>query len=875
MKKSLLTFIFLVFSAGLFAQSPNAFNYQAALRDNQGALLNNQFVGLKIEIENSTGIVYAEEYVVQTNAFGIINVQVGVNPSSSSNTFAGIDWALGPYSLKTYVDPNGGHNYQFNSSSDILSVPYAKYAERAENAFSGDFSDLIGVPNLDTSSSNELQSISLIGDTISLSQGGGSYIISTFSGDFNDLTNVPTIDTSSSNELQVLSISNDSIFLSSGGFIKLPTDQVNDADFDPTNEIQGLSLSNDTLYLSNGGYIVLPTDQVNDADDDPTNELQVLSISNDTIYLSNGGYAALPLDQVNDDDADPTNELQIISIINDSIELSNGGKISIYDVGADYTIRSGTTGGGTGWIIRLERNGVIQPDFFRVSAGAGIALSGNNSTDYTITNLSNDLDASNEIQTLSISNDTIFLSQGGFAVVPSSKWTELNGSIYRNSKVGINTSSPFGQLEVKSLPGAGNPDIGITITRQSSNNNWGVPVRFNLQDALGQTYRYSQIVGGILNSSAKTGLLSFHVANGVQWGINYEQERMRLTPTGLGIGISSPQRDLHIAGSMRLSPLQSSPSNGSKGDVYINSSGAINYFDGNEWVNPTQQLTFNHDTLSLSNGGYVILPQVNSLNDLNDAISTSGKLGLGSNALNVSSTATDNVAIGMSSLTSVSTGESNVAVGSNSMAGNQTGSHNTVSGYYALRYNVSGSRNTGVGSRVMMHATGSDNTAMGEQALYSSSGNGNIAFGNGALYNNTTGSLNDAIGYGTLNQNTTGDGNTAIGHNALNLNTTGSRNIAIGYNANVSSNNLTNAIAIGYNAEVSISNAMVLGGIGADAVKVGIGTTSPARSLHINDVIRLEPISAPPTNPSEGDIYMDSGSHKLMVFDGTTWQACW
>lgn len=133
MNKSLLTFIFLVFSAGLFAQSPNAFNYQAALRDNQGALLNNQSVGLKIEIENSTGVVYTEESVVQTNAFGIINVQVGVNPSSSSNTFADIDWGQGPYSLKTYVDPNGGQSYQFNSSSDILSVPYAKYAERAEN----------------------------------------------------------------------------------------------------------------------------------------------------------------------------------------------------------------------------------------------------------------------------------------------------------------------------------------------------------------------------------------------------------------------------------------------------------------------------------------------------------------------------------------------------------------------------------------------------------------------------------------------------------------------------------------------------------------------------------------------------------------------
>jgi len=707
MNKSSLTFIFLVFSAGLFAQSPNAFNYQAALRDNQGALLNSQSVGLKVEIENASGVVYTEESVVQTNAFGIINVQVGVNPSSS-NTFADIDWSQGPYSLRTYVDPNGGQSYQFNSSSDILSVPYAKYAQNS--------------------------------------------------------------------------------------FLAQTAVDVDDADSDPINELQFISLSNDTLYLTNGGYIILPQDNVNDADHDTLNEIQTLNKSGNTITLS-----------------------------------ENGGSVTVFD-----------------------------GNFFSL-------------TNTPLFDTSN----SNELQVLNISGDTLSLSNGGYVIVPSSKWIELNGSIYRNSKVGINTSTPFGLLEVKSLPGAGGSDLGITITRQSSNNNWGVPLRFNLQDALGQTYRYGQIVGGILNSSAKTGILSFHVANGVQWGVNYEQERMRLTPMGLGIGVSSPQRDLHVAGSMRLSPLQSSPSNGSKGDLYINTSGEINYFNGNEWVNPTQQLNYDSDTLSLSNGGYVIVPQVSSLNDLNDAVSNSGKLGLGLNALNISSTATDNVAVGMSSLSSVSTGESNVAVGSKSMAGNLTGSHNTANGYYALRYNVSGSRNTGVGSRVMMHATGSDNTAMGEQALYSSSGNGNIAFGNGALYNNTTGSLNDAIGYGVLNQNTTGDGNTAIGHNALNLNTTGSRNIAIGYNANVSSNNLTNAIAIGYNAEVSISNAMVLGGIGADAVKVGIGTSSPARSLHINDVIRLEPISAPPANPSEGDIYMDSGSHKLMVFDGNIWQACW
>ena len=56
---------------------------------------------------------------------------------------------------------------------------------------------------------------------------------------------------------------------------------------------------------------------------------------------------------------------------------------------------------------------------------------------------------------------------------------------------------------------------------------------------------------------------------------------------------------------------------------------------------------------------------------------------------------------------------------------------------------------------------------------------------------------------------------------------------------------------------------------------VGIGVTNPQRSLQVKDVMRLEPISTPPSSPSEGDIYMDATTHKLMVYDGTQWQACW
>ncbi len=117
------------------------------------------------------------------------------------------------------------------------------------------------------------------------------------------------------------------------------------------------------------------------------------------------------------------------------------------------------------------------------------------------------------------------------------------------------------------------------------------------------------------------------------------------------------------------------------------------------------------------------------------------------------------------------------------------------------------------------NSTGSVNTAIGYKALPSNTGTGNTANGSSSLLNNTT-----------------GDYNTASGNSALLTNTTGSYNTALGYNAGVISNNLTSATAIGYNAKVATSNSMVLGGTGANAVNVGIGTTSPTNNLHIRNI---------------------------------------
>lgn len=132
--------------------------------------------------------------------------------------------------------------------------------------------------------------------------------------------------------------------------------------------------------------------------------------------------------------------------------------------------------------------------------------------------------------------------------------------------------------------------------------------------------------------------------------------------------------------------------------------------------------------------------------------------------------------------------------------------------------------------------TGNQNTAVGAAAMVTNTtGFANAALGYDASAANTVGYLNSALGYEALESNTSGAGNTAVGSYALQGNTTGSYNTAVGNNAgpDPDSTGLTNSTAIGANAVVSESNALVLGGTGTYAVRVGIGTTTPSNVFTI------------------------------------------
>ena len=482
-------------------------NYQAVIRDNQGLILANENVDIRFTIiqGSPTGSsIYLEDHKVKTNQFGLVNIELGTGLVLGGDFYT-IDWSLNNYYLKLELQKNNGAGFIDLGTSKFNAVPFANYALNAGNVNNSDTSasnelQIItlsnnnlelsksgGVVDLspfldntdnqtltrtgnqitisggnsinlptdnvfdgDSSVFNELQAISFVNDTLTLTNGGKVYLgaynnsqailfnaqqitnltalkkadstlfvnlIQVNSNAIQNLNNQylflaqkavsdslflqnqinthvnQDLDLDSLNELQIMSISNDTIYLSKSGFIVLPPDEVNDGDFDNTNELQILSISNDTLSLSNGGFVVLP-DNVDDADNNPTNEIQVLSISNDTLYLSSGGFAVLPDDKFEDNDADSLNEIQMLSISNDSIFLSNGGYVVLPpDDDSDST--------------NEIQNLSISGDTIYLSNGGSVRLPVDEVNDA-------DFDSNNEIQFISISGDSLKLSNGGY-----------------------------------------------------------------------------------------------------------------------------------------------------------------------------------------------------------------------------------------------------------------------------------------------------------------------------------------------------------------------------------------------------------------------------------------------------------------------------
>jgi hypothetical protein len=632
----------------------------------------------------------------------------------------------------------------------------------------------------DNSPTNEIQILSLSGNTLNLSNGGGSVTLNNGTNynagagiDISGNVISNTGDLSNTNEIQTLSLSGSNLSLTGGGSVILP-------DASATNEIQTISLTGSNLSLSNGGgSVTLPAE----ADGSVTNELQTLSLSGADLTLSNGGgTVTLPtgttytagngidisgnvISNTGDDDDSATNEIQTLSIAGNTITLSNGGTVNLpAEVdgsvtnelqtlslsGADLTL---SNGGGT----------VTLPTGTTYTAGNGIDISGN-----VISNTGDDDDSpTNEIQTLSLSGDTLLLSNGGGLVilpeeVDGSVTNEiqslsLNGDTLSLSNGGGSVLLPSGQIYT-----AGS---GISIDGNNVISNTGDVVAAD-DINIGTT------AGGDLS-----GVYPNPVVDGLQ---------------------GKP-----------VSPA-------------IPSASQVLQWNGTAWAPATLPAAPAGWLLS-GNSGTNPATHFIGTTDNQDLVFKRNNILAGMITFN-------NQAFGINALFSNTTGFSNTASGYYALRSNTTGSWNTATGYNALVNNTIGSYNTAAGRNVLsFNTTGSHNTATGNAAMhYNNTGENNTATGSGALVANTTGSDNTAAGNNALENNTTGFQNSAIGINTLTSNTTGSYNTAIGAYANVAAGNYTNANAIGNSATANASNKIRLGNTNITVIEGQVAYSWPS-----------------------------------------------
>lgn len=147
--KKFFTLLALVITIIAAAQAPQGFNYQATVRNSSGALIVNQNVYFKFNIMLNTATsvpVFSETHYVPTDDLGQVNIVIG-SGTATLGSFSSINWGTGNYYLG--IELNTGTSYVAMGTTQLLSVPYALYANSSGNAQASipNLADVLAVNN--------------------------------------------------------------------------------------------------------------------------------------------------------------------------------------------------------------------------------------------------------------------------------------------------------------------------------------------------------------------------------------------------------------------------------------------------------------------------------------------------------------------------------------------------------------------------------------------------------------------------------------------------------------------------------------------------------------------------------------------------------
>lgn len=283
MKRHLPSLVIFLFSITMsFAQAPKGINYQGVARDNEGNALASKTIAVRISILKTSAsgeVEYAETHKPTTNQFGLFTLVIGQGTVATGN-FSFISWAIGNKWLQIEIDPNGGSSYSLAGSQQLMTVPYAFYAEYSGNNSGLSAGTGIAINNgvvsntgdADKDPTNELQTLA---EVLTKSNNAGALKITNLGApvaasdaatkNYVDTQNALDLDQDPTNELQdiaqVLTKGNDAggkkitnlgaPTAASDAVTKSYVDAQNALDLDQsaTNEIQDLALNTTTNIL--------------------------------------------------------------------------------------------------------------------------------------------------------------------------------------------------------------------------------------------------------------------------------------------------------------------------------------------------------------------------------------------------------------------------------------------------------------------------------------------------------------------------------------------------------------------------------------------------------------------------------------------------
>ncbi|UTW63348.1 hypothetical protein KFE98_04095 [bacterium SCSIO 12741] len=417
--KKILPFLIMLLSLQAFSQAPDLFSYQAVVRNSDGDVVPNKTVNFQFTIfENHSGgvDVYVETQTATTNGYGLVSLRIGEGTVVSGD-FSTVKWGQFEHVLKVEVDPDGGTNYTVLSNSQLVSVPYALYAATSDN------------PNdHDQDSTNEIQTLSFNNDIIELSKNGGQVDLSTYALRLDTLEG----------DVDTLNMDLDSL----------------EADF---NDLV-IQRRNDSLIFAT----ILQQIVIKQVADSLTLATKIRLDS--VVHATRIVAVSTAL----------TTKIQADSLVL-SASIAATSNALLAKIQADSLVHSANVATTSATLLaKIRADSIVQTTHLADTASVlrGLINSGG-ATDH-------DRDSTNEIQTISSSNDTIYLSKnGGFVVNNSGVWGESGSDIYYAAgNVAIGGSAPSHQLHV----------LDTTNQTSTTNQGYGVLVQSQITNSANTEY---------------------------------------------------------------------------------------------------------------------------------------------------------------------------------------------------------------------------------------------------------------------------------------------------------------------------------------------------------------------------------------------------